>query len=203
MRRAIGVAVAMALAGAAQAGPAPERLVMTPFPGAPWTRITDQMSEGGGWNHEAIPPGETEGDFTQILADQAFPGLKGFDPVDFLKQRFAQDALACDGVRSIGPTQRDEGGFRVVYGQIYCAQQRGRDYGAHVFFKVIIGDAALYAVTLNVRTPASSTAGVLSFPPGREADMQALLQTESAADRYVAASVYLCGGRSTDARCGK
>jgi hypothetical protein len=33
--------------------------------------------------------------------------------------------------------------------------------------------------------------------------MQTLLQTESAADRYIAQGVYVCGGRSTDERCGK
>jgi hypothetical protein len=201
----------MVLAGAARAEPdrpapqdlAPEHLVMKPLPRAPWTRITDQTARDGAWNHEAIPPGETEDDFTEIATDQGFPGLTGVDPADFLKQRFAQNALACDSLRTIGPTARTEGGFRVVYGQIYCAQQRGRDYGAHVFFKVIRGEAALYAVSLNVRTPASSRAGVLSFPPGHEADMQALLQTESAADGYIAGGVYLCGGRSTDTRCGK
>jgi hypothetical protein len=203
MQRAIGAAAAVVLAGGAQAQPAPEHLVMRPLPGAPWTRITEQTARDGAWNHEAIPPGETEDDFTEILTDQGFPGLTGVDPADFLKQRFAQTALACDSLRTIGPTVRSEGGFRVVYGQIYCAQQRGRDYGAHVFFKVILGEAALYTVSLNVRTPASSTAGVLSFPPGHEADMQALLQTESAADGYIAGGVYLCGGRSADARCGK
>lgn len=214
MQRAIGVAAAaLVLAGSARGQPAPEHpapgrsapenLVLKPFTGAPWTRITDQTARDGAWNHEAIPRGETEDDFTEILTDQGFPGLTGVDPADFVKQRFAQDALACDSLRTIGPTTRTEGGFRIVYAQIYCGQQRGRDYGAHIFFKVMLGDAALYAVSLNVRTPASPTAGVLSFPPGHEADMQALLQTESAADGYIASSVYLCGGRSTDARCGK
>jgi hypothetical protein len=202
MNRVIGgFAATLALAGAAQAQPAAERLVLKPFAGAPWTRITDQ-TRGSAWDHEAIPPGESEDDFTQILSDEGFPDLAGIDPADFLKQRFAQDTLACDSVRVIGPTARTEGGFRVVYGQLYCGEQRGKDYGAHIFFKIMVGAAALYAVSLDVRTPASSTAGVLSFPPGHEADMQALLQTETAADRYVESNVYLCGGRSTDARCG-
>ncbi len=202
MNRVIGgFAATLALASAAQAQPVAERLVLKPFAGAPWTRITDQTVHGA-WNHESIPPGETADDFTEILVDQGFPDLTGVDPTAFLKQRFAQDALACDSVRVIGPTPRVENGRRIVYGQLYCGEQRGRDYGDHVFFKVILGDAALYSVSLDVRTPASSTAGVLSFPPGHEADMQALLQTETAADRYVESNVYLCGGRSTDARCG-
>lgn len=203
MNRIIGgAAAALALAGAAHAQSAPERLVLKPFPGAPWTRITDQTRQGA-WNHETIPPGQTEDDFTQILTDQGFPDLVGVDPADFLKQRFAQITLSCDSVRVNGPTARTEGGFRVVYGQLFCGQQHGRDYGVHIFFKVIAGDAALYAVSLDVHTPASETAGVLSFPPGHEADMQALLNTEKAADSYVGSSVYACGGRSTDARCGK
>jgi hypothetical protein len=203
MGRAIGAAAtAVMLAGAAHAQPAPEHLVLKPFPSGAWTRITDQTSHGA-WNHEAIPPGQTEDDFSEILTDQGFPDLAGVDPADFLRQRFAQITLSCDSVRVNGPTERKEGGFRVVYGQAYCGQQRGKDYGVHIFFKVISADAALYAVSLDVHTPASSTAGVLSFPLGHEAEMQALLDTEKAADDYVSASVYLCGGHSTDARCGK
>jgi len=210
MHRAIGVGAAgVILAGVAQAQPAaaptpaPERLVMKPLPGPAWTRTADQTAPDGSWNHESIPAGESADDFTEILTDQGFPGLTGVDPADFLKQRFAQDTLACDSVRVIGPLARVEGGVRVVYGQLYCGEQRGQDFGDHVFFKIILGEAALYAVSLDVRTPASSAAGVLSFPPGHEADMQALLQTESAANAYIGSSVYLCGGRSTDARCAK
>lgn len=202
MHRAIGAAAAaaMILAGAAQA--APERLMMLPHPGAPWQRITDQTRHGA-WNHEAIPPGETADNFTEILTDQGFPDLAGADPADFLKQRFAQVTLACESIRVSGPTPRTEGGFRVAYGQLYCGQQRGQDYGVHIFFKIVSGDAALYAVSLDVHTPASDEAGVLSFPAGHEDEMQALLKTEAAANAYVEHSVFLCGGRAADPRCGK
>jgi hypothetical protein len=210
MDRAIGVAATAVIlaAGVAQAQPVSqkptsERLVMQAPPGPAWTRTADRTAPDGSWSHEAIPPGESADDFSEILADQGFPGLTGVDPADFLKQRFVQDALSCDSVRVIGPTARVEGGVRVVYGQLYCGEQRGQDFGDHVFFKVMLGEAALYAVSLDVRTPASSAAGVLSFPPGHEADMQALLQTESAANGYIGSGVYLCGGRSTDPRCGK
>jgi hypothetical protein len=111
--------------------------------------------------------------------------------------------LSCDSVRVNGPTPRLEGGVRVAYGQLYCGQQRGQDYGVHVFFKIISGDAAAYAISLDVHTPASSTGGVLSFPAGHEDEMRALLKTESAANAYIESSVYLCGGHSTDPRCGK
>lgn len=204
MQRAIGAAaMALVMAGAAQAQTPPERLVMKPYPGAPWTRITDQTTRGGAWNHEAVPPGQSADDFTQILTDQGFPDLAQTDPAVFLKQRWAQITLACDSVRVNGPTLRTEGGARVAYGQLYCGQQKGQDYGVHIFFKVISGDAGLYAISLDVHTPASAEGGVLSFPAGHEGDMQALLKTEAAADSYVANSIYLCGGRSADPRCGK
>lgn len=202
MQRALGATAAMVLASAAHAqGPA-ERLVMQPYPGPAWTRITDQTSHGA-WNHEAIPPGQSEDNFSQILTDQGFPNLAQTDPSDFLKQRWAQITLACDSVRVSGPTPRVEGGVRVAYGQLYCGQQKGQDYGVHIFFKIISGDAAMYAVSLDVHTPPSPQGGVLSFAPGHEDEMQALLRTEAAADSYVARSVYLCGGRSADPRCGK
>lgn len=206
MGRRVGMAAAalsLLAAGAAQAQGPPERLVMKPYPGAPWTRITDQSTRGGAWNHEAIPPGQSEDSFTQILTDQGFPDLAQTDPGDYLRQRWATIRLACESVRVNGPTLRTEGGARVAYGQLYCGQQKGQDYGVHIFFKVISGDAALYAITMDVHTPASSEGGVMSFPAGHEDDMQALLKTEAAADAYVANSVYVCGGHSTDPRCGK
>jgi hypothetical protein len=195
-------AAALMLTGTAQAAPAAEHLVMKPYPGAAWKVITNQTSHSA-WNHEQIPGGETEANFTEILTDQGFPDLAGADPVLFLKQRFQQVMLSCDSVRVNGPTLRLEGGVRVAYGQLYCGQQRGQDYGVHVFFKIISGEAAAYAVSLDVHTPASTTGGVLSFPAGHEDEMRALLKTESAANAYIESGVYLCGGRSTDPRCGK
>ena len=204
MGRLMGWAAAAALvvAGTAQAAPAPERLVMKPYPGAAWKLITNQTSHGA-WNREQIPGAETEANFTEILTDQGFPNLAGADPALFLKQRFQQIMLSCDSVRVNGPTARLEGGVRVAYGQLYCGQQRGQDYGVHVFFKVVSGEAATYAISLDVHTPASATGGVLSFPAGHEDEMQALLKTESAANAYIESGVYLCGGPSTDLRCGK
>ena len=203
MGRAIvwAAAAALALAGMAQAQPA-ERLMMKPYPGAPWKRITDQTSHGA-WNHEQIPFNQTEYDFSEILTDQGFPALAQTDPAQFLTQRFHEIAGACNSVRVSGPTPKVEGGVRVAYGQLYCGQQNGQDYGVHIFFKIISGEAAIYAVSLDIHTPPSSTGGVLSFPAGHEADLQALMKTETAADRYIASDVYLCGGHSTDPRCGK
>jgi hypothetical protein len=82
---------------------------------------------------------------------------RGIDPADFLKQRFAQVTLSCDSARVNGPTARLEGGYRVVYGQLFCGQQRGQDDGVHIFLKISSGDAATYAVSLDVHTPASET----------------------------------------------
>ena len=51
--------------------------------------------------------------------------------------------------------------------------------------------------------PPSTVPGQLAFPKGHEADAAAMLKAESAANSYLVNSVYLCGGRTVDPRCGK
>lgn len=210
MRALIGAAAAALLltaAARADSAPAPagpERLVMKPYPGPPWKRITDKTDPArGAWNHESIPAGQTVEGFTDIISDQGYPWLAGHDPVDFLKGLYGRFPADCDGVRVTGPYARVEGGFKVAYGQVYCGSQHGKRFGVATFYKVISGDAALYSINRDFQTPASTNGAVLSFPKGHEADAMALLKAQSIGDQYLADQVYLCGGRSTDERCGK
>jgi hypothetical protein len=211
MKALVGAAagVALLLGGVTQADGAstqtgPERLVVNPYPGAPWKRITDKTDPArGAWNHESIPARQTVEGFTDIISDQGYPWLAGHDPVDFLKSLYARFPADCDGVRVTGPYARTEGGFRVAYGQVHCGQQHGKRYGVATFYKVISGDAALYSINRDFQTPASPNGAVLSFPKGHEAQAMALLKAQSIGDQYLADQVYLCGGRSTDQRCGK
>jgi hypothetical protein len=211
MRALIGAAAAATLllgalvrADAAPAPPAPEHLVMPPYPGAPWKRITDKTDPvRHAWNHESIPADQTVEGFTDIISDQGYPWLAGSDPAAFLKGLYARFPASCDGVRVAGPVARTEGGFKVAYGQVYCGQQHGKPYGVATFYKVISGDAALYSINRDFQTPASPNGAVLTFPKGHEAEGMALLKAQGVADQYLADQVYLCGGRSTDPRCAK
>lgn len=192
---------AMLLGGAAQA--ADERLVVGPYPGPPaWKRITDK-SGAHGWIHEQIPGDRRNDDYRDMLTDQGFVGQRGADPAGFLRTIFGNVGGACDGVKVSGPVARTEGGLRVAYGQVRCGTQRGQAFGVHIFYKVISGDAALYSISREFRVPASADGDLLSFPQGETAKAGALLKAEAAADQYLADQVYVCGGRSSDPKCGR
>ncbi|MFI4935468.1 MAG: hypothetical protein ACHP7N_12660 [Caulobacterales bacterium] len=196
------VAAASLVALAAAAAPAGEQLVLKPYPGpTPWKHITDQH-KGGAWYREQIPGDQTVDGFRDILTDEAHPEWQGADPADILKSRFQVVAQSCTGVRVNGPVPQTEGGHAVAYGQLYCGQQNGKPFGVQVFFKVIAGDAAAYVISRDVHVQPSPDGGQLSFPKGHEQDAEALLRTDAEANIYLTNSVYLCGGGSTDARCG-
>jgi hypothetical protein len=186
--------------GTPQGGP--ERLVVKPFPGAPWKRITDKAGAQG-WIHEQAPASHADTDYSEMLTDQAFVANRGADPAGFLRTVFAQVGGACTGAKVSGPTPRTEGGVRVAYGIVRCGTQRGERFGVHIFYKVIDGQAALYSISWEMRVPASDDGDLLSFPKGHERDAAELIKAEAEADQYLSQQVYLCGGRSTDARCAK
>ena len=204
MRTLAAILLAMTLIApaATAAPPAPERLVMKPYPGGPWKRITDKSNERG-WIHEQIPASQSVATFSDILTDQGYATMAGGDPSEFLKARFANIQPACEGMRINGPTPRMEGGLPVAYAQVYCGRQAGQAFGVSIFYKAIGGGAALYSVSREFHVPASSVGGVLSFPKGHEAEAGALVRAQSAADSYLLKDVYVCGGRSDDLRCSK
>jgi hypothetical protein len=53
------------------------------------------------------------------------------------------------------------------------------------------------------RTAPTQTAGVREFPKGSEAAAKAYMDSRGEADQYLLRSVYLCGGRAADPRCGR
>jgi hypothetical protein len=201
MKGLIAVA-ALAAAAATSALAAPEHLVLKPYPRAAWKQITDKSGPQG-WLHEQIPASHADTDYSDMLTDQAFVANRGVDPVAFLRTVYANVGGACAGTKVSGPTPQTEGGVKVAYGQVRCGTQRGAPYGVHIFYKVIGGGDALYSVSREMRVPPSADGDLLSFPKGQEARAAALLKAEAEADRYLAQQVYLCGGRSTDERCGK
>jgi hypothetical protein len=204
MRAGTGLALAAAFTLAAGAtAAADERLVMKPYPAVtPWKRVTDRSGPQG-WLHEQIPGDHKSDDYSDILTDQAFVLSRGADPATFLQNIFQNLSGACEGVRVNGPMVRVEGGIKVAYGQVRCGAQRGQNFGVHIFYKALSGDAALYSISRDFRVPASANGDQLVFPKAQAAEATALLRAEAAADRYLLNQVYLCGGRSTDSRCGR
>jgi len=196
---ALGAAAAL-IAGSAAA--ADENLVAKPYPGPPaWKRITDKSGPQG-WIHEQIPADHRNDDYSDMLTDQGFAANRGADPSAFLRNIFAGVGGACDGVKVSGPVARTEGGLRVAYGQVRCGTERGQAFGVHIFYKAISGEAALYSISREFRVPASADGDQLVFPKAEAAKAAALLKAEAAADQYLVNQVYVCGGRSSDARCG-
>jgi len=204
MRNSIIIALAATLALAAgAASAADEHLVLKPYPGpAPWKRITDKSGPQG-WIHEQIPGNHADTDYSDILTDQAFVAARGADPAAFLRTIFQNVSSACEGVKVNGPTARLEAGVRVAYGQVRCGTQRGQPFGVHIFYKAIAGQRALYSIARDFQVPASPDGHQLVFPKGAEARAAALLKAEATADSYLLNQVYLCGGASTDPRCGR
>ena len=197
---ALGVAAALAAGPAAAAD---EHLVVKPYAGPPaWKRITDKSGPQG-WIHEQIPGDRRNDDYSDMLTDQAFAANRGADPGVFLRKIFAGVGGACDGVKVSGPFAQTEGGLRVAYGQVRCGAERGQAFGVHIFYKAISGDAALYSISREFRVPASADGDQLVFPKAEAAKAAALLKAEAAADKYLSDQVYVCGGRSTDPRCGR
>jgi hypothetical protein len=197
----LGAAAALLLAAPALGGGA-EHLVLKPYPATPaWREITNQAEGGGAWIWEFAPPGDSGPDYPDIVTAQSFPAARTQDPSAFLRSLFARTARACAKISVNGPVARMEGGMAVAYGQIYCSRQNGQTFGVILAFKVIKGDAALYAINRDMRTPATAVPGVFSFPKARASEATAMAQAEALANRYLSNDVYVCGGPSTDSRC--
>jgi hypothetical protein len=194
------ILLALALAPAAAATAAPEHLVTAPYPGGPWKVTVDQAANGG-FYHEQIPVGQTLDTIKDILTSQSIPAARGKSPSDVLRSIFSGVVPACDDVKVNGPVQATEGGFPVAYGQVYCSHQKGKPYGVNIFYKIIGGAEAIYAIDRDFNVPPSAVAGVEDFPKGQEAQAMALMRAQSVANSYLVKSVYLCGGASTDPRC--
>lgn len=198
----------IALAGAAAliagaAAAADEHLVVKPYPGSPaWKRITDKSGPQG-WIHEQIPGERRDDDYSDMLTDQAFAADRGADPSAVLRNIFAHVGGACAGVRVSGPLAQTEGGLRVATARCAAAPSAARPSACTSSTRRSAGDAALYSISREFRVPASAEGDLLVFPKAEAAKAAALLKAETAADQYLQHQVYVCGGRSTESRCGR
>ena len=179
-----------------------EKLILDPYPSEiPWQEVTNK-SHGDQWLREQIPPDQGIETYRDILTAQSFPQQKNADPTSFLKGIFEQVGAVCENVRVNGPKEQLDGGYPIAYAQIYCGKQKGSDFGVNMFFKVIKGDDALYVVHREFRVPPSEVGGATSFTNDQMKQMMDLMKGQSLANSYLVNSVYLCGAKSADKRCG-
>lgn len=192
------VALALLLPAAASAA---ERLVVAPYPAEiPWTLATDQR-QGRMMLQEYVPVDQTVDDYQDMLIVQAFPESRTLPPATFMKAMISGVSYACEGVSVNGPVDREEGGYKVAYGQIYCGHQLGKPDGAHIFIKMIQGKDAMYVIQREFRVPPTKVAGTLAFGAEDKDRALALIKDEAAANAYLTDSVFLCADGASEARC--
>jgi hypothetical protein len=192
-RAIIGAVGLLAACGAARAE---ERLVLGPPPGGPWHDVINRSTDRG-FVRQQMPEGQTPEAFRDVLTSQAIRGYRG-GASEFMSLAFSKLAETCATSQTVGPTMADEQGRQVAYGRFYCGQQKGQTYGAHMFFKVIKGNEALYVVERNFRIPPTGNPSSPSLP---ENEVVGFLQSEGAARKYLTDKVYLCDPAFPDPKC--
>jgi len=187
--------LAPAFAAPLSGGQAREQLAGPTYPDhQPWKMITN-ASDARHWQKEWIPADQQVESFKDILSAQAFIGLANTDPATFLRGMLAHVPADCDHVSVNGPKAASENGVDVAYGQFYCGQVKGQNFGTHSFIKVIRGTDAVYAINRDFRTPVSAMGNVMVFDKEHGADAIALLKGESAANKYLE-DIHLCSGNT-------
>ena len=198
MGRAIIGVIGLLLA--APAANAAERLVLEPYPGPPWYDVINQTL-GRSFVREQMPQGQTPENPRDILTAQSVPGYRG-TPSAFITKAFDDLSQNCETVSTFGPMTSEDQGRPVAYGRLYCGRQKGQTYGAHIFFKAILGSEALYVVDRDFRTPGADHPGAPAFPAGQEDQAVAFLKAEGEATRYLNEKVFVCDPVFPEPRCG-
>ena len=192
-RAMIGVLGALVLGSGASAA---ERLVLEPYPGAPWKDVVNHTS-GKVFVREQIPESQSPDDLHDVLTAQSVPGYRGA-PAVYVSNAMADLSRNCETFETVGPTTGEEQGRQVAYGRLYCGKQKGQPNGAHIFFKAILGSEALYVIDRDFRIPASEHPSAPALP---EDQAISFLQAEGTAKKYLTDRVYICDPVFPEARC--
>ncbi len=190
------IAGALGLLSLAGSAVAAERLVLEPYPGGAWKDVLNQTT-GAVFVREQIPTEQSADAPNDILTAQSVPGYRG-SPAAYISGAFADLSQNCDTVETVGPTPGEEEGRLVAYGRFYCGRQKGQQTGAHIFFKAILGNEALYVVDRDFKTPGTDHPSAPALP---EDQVVAFLQAESVARKYLTDKVYICDPVFPEARC--
>ncbi len=196
MRIVRAIAGALALLALGSAANAAERLVLGPYPGMTWHDVVNQTN-GVHFFREQMPDGQTQANFQDLMTSQAVTNFRGA-PAQFLAATMTQLGQSCDNVETVGPTIAVEDGHTVAYGRLYCGHQKGQPNGAHIFFKVIRGNDALYVVDRDFKIPPSEHPSAPTLP---EAQAIPFLQAEGAARKYLTEQVFICDPVFPEPRC--
>lgn len=194
--------ISLCASAAAETMPtAKETLVVPPYPGGSWKKITD-VNTAEQVYFEWIPEDQSVDDIKDILVEQVFPKLKGVPPGDFQKAIFGRISQACEALRVNGPVEHIENGYPIAYAQEYCSRQKGTGNDVDIFVKVISGKDALYVVQREFRRPAdkSGTAGVVSFDGSKLDEVKAHLEARKVANDWLV-SAQLCPPTSGTGEC--
>src|ERR1700743_244500 len=148
-----------ALCGSAAA----ETLIVPPYPGAAWKKITDRVDDRQTWI-EWIPVDQSESDIRDILTEQIFPEQKDADPAAFARDWMARFEGRCAGLKIDGPILLLENGVRTASADVYCVGLKGENKDVDIVFKALAGQEALYVVQREFRRVAlpGAVAGVLA-----------------------------------------
>ncbi len=196
MRTGRAIVAALAVLALGSVATAAERLVLGPYPGMVWHDVAGQ-SNGARFFREQMPEGQTPANFQDLMTAQSIINFSG-PPAQFLTATFAQLSQNCDGVETVGPTVAVEDGRPVAYGRLYCGHQKGQPNGAHIFFKVIRGNDALYVVDRDFKIPPSDHPSAPVLP---EAQVIPFLQAEGVAKKYLTDQVFVCDPALPDPKC--
>lgn len=178
-----------------------EGLTYTPLPrDRSWVQITAN-SAGSAFLHEWVPTGQDGKQYQEILVAQAHPKRAAGAAALQLQGMVQGASLRCKSSFSTKPRIQVENGYTATYAQIFCGQERDRDTGAVMIIKIIDGIDSIYIVQRELRVPASISPGDLVDKISKSGDGESFIKYVSDSELYLTKSVFICGVRSTKARC--
>lgn len=162
----------------------------------------DHEEPGGSHGLLYLPADQTPATQRDSLLQASTPLAAEITPAQFLVHYAKSKQKECLGMRANGPFEKTEAGVQVAYLQVYCGRVADTDYGRHHFLKALRGASRIHFVDREFRVAPSEVGGVTAFPADKADEAKAFMAAQAQANSYLSASVYLCGGASTDPRCG-
>jgi len=193
MNRVIPVVfLAAVLAGCATTPPAnPITSIKVVLPEAnKWTQITNK-SEAGQYIREWVPEASTGENTKWIVIEQKFVLGSSVSAESYIKRIFSLARGACSDILYNGPEKMYTNGHETYVGRFMCAQQKGKSYGTFTDQRVVAQGKEVFVVTSELRLPASTKAGILSFAKDQSNEMKPFLERQGLSAKFVR-SVKIC-----------
>ncbi|MCX2979891.1 hypothetical protein EYC98_03330 [Halieaceae bacterium IMCC14734] len=141
-----------------------------------WQLVTHQY-DAENYLKEWVREGEDIESAKWLLVKQKLELPKKQSSKKYIKSIFRIARSACTDVLYNGPEKfpLDSGGNAYV-GRVMCAQIVGKPYGAFTDMSVLVEGKTAYIFTSEIRMPSSPKAGILSFDPGSDAEIEMFMQ---------------------------